>query len=379
MVVDIAVVALTLVFGLGNDLVSHNPQRPRAPWAWAFDLALALPLLLRRRHPALVFFAVSAIALVEWLTDVQAAGAVAILVALYALGLYERRWAVVAVALVIAATGVVMVMTRWAPPTHRIGSAVLMTGTVTAALVLGVYVRTRRSYVLSVLERAATAERERDQQAVIASAAERARISREMHDIVAHSLSVMIALSDGAAMSVERTPAAARDAMEKSSLAGRQALEEMRRLLGVLRDPEVLELAPQPGLVQVDELIASVRAAGLEVDLVVTGHPATLLPGAQLAAYRLIQESLTNVLKHAPGAQRATVRISYGEGTVDIDVENDDAPGSAPASESTRGQGLTGMRERAALFGGTLAAGRRPDGGWSVRSRLHVDDIRHGT
>ena len=250
-----------------------------------------------------------------------------------------------------------------------------LTGTVMAALVTGVYARTRRAYLGSVLDRAATAERERDQQALLATGAERARISREMHDIVAHTVSVMVALSDGAALSVTRAAIAAREAMEQSSILGRQALTDLRRLLGGIHGDGDLDRSPTPGLDQVDDLVGSVRAAGLDVELAMTGHqPAVLPPGLQLAVYRLVQESLTNVLKHAPTATRAVVTMSFGTSTVELDVVNDGfAPstsGRAGGQPRTVGRGLTGMRERAAVFGGRVDAGPLPQGGWRVGTCL---------
>jgi signal transduction histidine kinase len=249
--------------------------------------------------------------------------------------------------------------------------AALLAGTVTAAWMTGVYARTRRAYLTSVLDRAATAERERDQQTLLATAAERGRISREMHDIVAHTLSVMVALSDGAAMSVERDANAAGEAMQQSSALGRRALADLRRLLGGLDEPDGAVRAPTPGLNQVDALVGSVRAAGLPVELAMTGQPADVPPGLQLAVYRLVQESLTNVLKHAPTATRAVVTLSFGVSTVDLDVVND-GHARTVAAESGRsvGQGLTGMRERAAVFGGAVDAGPTPLGGWRVATRL---------
>jgi signal transduction histidine kinase len=251
---------------------------------------------------------------------------------------------------------------------------------VTAALVLGVYSRTRRAYLVSVLDRATTAERERDQQSQLAAAGERARISREMHDIVAHSLSVMIALSDGAAATIRSDPEAAETTMGQASALGRQALGEVRRLLGDQHpagdSPDPLDLAPQPGIAQLDELVGRVRSAGLTVGFQVTGRQPDLAPGIQLAVYRMVQEALTNVLKHAPSATRATVALHYRPGEIEIQVENDDeSPPGAPAPAAGTGRGLAGMRERAAVFGGSIQAGRRADGGWRVVSHLPVDQV----
>lgn len=343
-------------------------------WISVINLALVLPLLWRRRRPALVFTVIAAVALVQWYSGTQAGGDAAVLVALFSLGEYEQRRWLIAAAVVVAEIGVVLAVARWAPVEHRIGAGILITGTVTAAWVLGVYMRTRRAYLSSVLERAATAEHERDQQALLAVAGERARISREMHDIVAHSLSVMIALSDGAAAAVDGDPEAARTTMGQASSLGRQALGEVRRLLGDTPSPAELgiaDLTPQPGIAQLDDLITQVRAAGLAVELRVTGEQPELAPGVQLAVYRMIQEALTNVLKHAPEATRAVISLRHRSDGIDLDVDNDDrsAPRDRPAG-SPAGRGLAGMRERVAVFGGTLEAGRRADGGWRVAARL---------
>jgi signal transduction histidine kinase len=242
---------------------------------------------------------------------------------------------------------------------------------VSAAWVTGVYARTRRDYVASVLTRAATAERERDQQALLATAAERARISREMHDIVAHSLSVVIALSDGAAASVRRDPDAAQDAARQASTVARQALGEVRRLLGALHQTTEDKLLPAPGLAQLDDLADSVRAAGLAVDLTIEGQPLAVPPAAQLTVYRMVQEALTNVLKHAPEAHRASVRLRYGPSDIGVEVVNDGEVGTPPFGD---GRGLSGMRERAAIFEGIVEASPRPQGGWRVTSRLRLDE-----
>lgn len=381
-VIDVLVVLLTLMFALGND---HFDAPRDTPQVWIFDVALVLPLLWRRRWPVGVFGTIAAVALVQVFVDVQAGGDLALLVALYAVAAYEpRRFGIVA-AILIAEVGVVVASVRWVPG-NRLNEIIQLSTTMTVAWVLGVWVRTRRAYLASVLERAKTAEHERDQQAQIATAIERARISREMHDIVAHSLSVMIALSDGAAIAAHRTPEAAQTAMLQSSALGRQALGEMRRLLGGLNgnpqdDATVLasapDLSPQPGIADLDELINQVRSAGPAVDLVIIGQPPELAPGAQLTIYRMVQEALTNVLKHAPSATRAMVTLRYRATGVDIEVENDSPAGAltVPAAvASTPGHGLTGMRERAAAFGGKVEAGQRSGGGWRVTTHLELED-----
>jgi len=224
----------------------------------------------------------------------------------------------------------------------------------------GVVVRTR-GQAASLAVRSAEAQRRAEQ----AAAAERARIAWELHDIVAHHLSVIVLQAGGARASGK--PAG--PALEKIENSGRQALAETRRLLGVLRDPgEETGLAPQPGIGDLDALAASVRAAGLPVKLAVSGDLAALPAAADVSVYRIVQEALTNVLKHA-GPARADVTIGCAEDVVTIEVTDDGAGQPGPPSP-TGGHGLAGMRERTAVFGGALVAGPRAGGGFAVRARL---------
>ncbi len=344
--------------------------------AYLLDVALPLPLLVRRTRPLAAFAAVSAFALLEWALGTPADSSFAVLLGLYAVGVHASARRSVAVAATIAQVGVVLATLRWAPPGQALTAMLLLTGTVTAAWVLGVYVRTRRAYLASVLERAVTAERDRDRQALLATAQERTRIARELHDIVAHSLSVMVALSDGAAATAERDTGAARHASQQASATGRQALSEMHRLLGVLRDPTDASLAPQPGTAEIAELLEPMRAAGVNVHLVETGSPAALPASAQLAVYRLVQESLTNVLKHGRSVTRVTVTLRYGPDFADIDVE-DNGTGIPKQLTTATGHGLLGMRERLAAFDGNLRAGS--DGhGWRVHGHLPLQPAPAG-
>jgi signal transduction histidine kinase len=182
----------------------------------------------------------------------------------------------------------------------------------------------------------------------------------------------MIALADGAVYAAERTPEKATSAMETVSSTGRQALAEMRRLLGVLRDDEKSStLVPQPGVPQIDHLVDQVRAAGLPVTLEVAGDGRALPAGAQLTVFRLVQEALTNCLKHAGASAVARVRLRYAADGVDVEV-TDNGPGRAQPADSS-GRGLDGMRERAAVYAGTVEAGPRATGGWRVHARLSLE------
>jgi signal transduction histidine kinase len=229
-----------------------------------------------------------------------------------------------------------------------------------AFLLAGVLVRARRQGALLAAWSAAV-----QRQAEQAAAAERARIARELHDIVAHHLSVVVLHAAGARASGGADPAT----LEEIENSGRQALTETRRLFGVLRDPdEETGRAPQPGISELPALAGSLRAAGLEVSLSIDGDQTVLPPAVDVSAYRIVQEALTNVLKHA-GPARAEVTVGCAGSAVTIEV-TDDGPGNVVSPALTGGQGLAGMRERVAVFGGDLRAGPRPGGGFTVCARL---------
>lgn len=235
------------------------------------------------------------------------------------------------------------------------------------AVLIGVNVGNRRRYLMALVDRAERLARERDQQALLAAAAERARIAREMHDVVSHGLTVVIALSEGAAATVERDPAAAADLMRRTAAGGREALAEMRRMLGVLGSDG--GTAPQPGLGDLDAVVRTARDAGLAVDYRVSGAPAADA-ALQLAVFRVVQEAVTNVLRHGVGATHMTIDVESRGDETEVVVIND-GPRVARGTDAG-GRGLRGMRERAALYGGTVDAGPRETGGW----RVHVV-LRH--
>jgi len=241
---------------------------------------------------------------------------------------------------------------------------------VVAAWALGDLRRARLQQVAGLEERARLLELEREQEMQLAASAERARIAREMHDVVAHSLSVVIAQADGGRYAGQADPAAAASALEQISATGRQALAEMRKLLGVLREGDGQEFAPQPDVAAIDQLVTDVRSSGLDVALVVEGGPQPMPAGPQLAAYRIVQESLTNVLKHAGPAGRAEVRLRWGRDALELSVTDDGRGAAAVVETDGQGQGLLGMRERAQLHGGRLTAAPRAGGGFGVEAVL---------
>jgi signal transduction histidine kinase len=245
----------------------------------------------------------------------------------------------------------------------------------TLAWFFGVLLGTRTEQARELRVRVEAAERERAFAAERATAEERARIARELHDVVAHSVSVMVVQASGVRRLLKDEQHRERDALMSVEQIGRQALTEMRRMLGVMRtgeEPTAVALTPQPGLQHLDRLIAQVEEAGLPVDLRIEGERPELSPGVDLSAYRIVQEGLTNALKHSKGAH-AEVVIRYIDSSVQLEI-SDDGPGGA--NGDGKGHGLVGMRERVALYGGTLEAGPREGGGFVLRARLPVEARR---
>ena len=335
------------------------------------------PLLVRRIWPLPVFGWILLTAIAAGLWSRSAVDGVALLIALYTVASTRpRRDALVCAGLleVVAVTALLLYAnSRWW------FDAIFVSGMVAAALVLGLYFAARRAYLAELHDRAERLERERDQQAALAAAAERARIAREMHDIVAHHLTVMTTLAEAAVAASASSPEKATDVMRSVAVTGRRALADTRRLLGVLRErdgtgPGSAEaLQPVPDLSQLDALIEQVRSAGLDTALELHGQAPDVPAGVQLAVYRLVQESLTNTLKHGGAGARASVRLSFEPGELRVDV-NDDGAGSAAPAAAGVGGGLPGMRERVHAYGGDVQAGPRQPAGWAVTARLPLDN-----
>jgi len=333
------------------------------PWLRALlPLLIGAALALRRRAPLLTWLGIwAAIALQNLITrhPTQSLAFIFVLFAgSYSLGAHAslRRGAA---CLAITAPVVALISRLGGGPGLGLSAIPLL-----AFWLAGVLVRVRRQ-AASLAARNAALQRQAEQ----ATAAERTRIARELHDIVAHHLSVVVLQAAGARASGK----AAEAALEKIEHSGRQALAETRRLLGVLREPaEETGLTPQPGVAELEVLADSVRAAGLPVNLVISGEPAALPAAVDVSVYRIVQESLTNVLKHA-GAARADVTIGCADEAVTIEI-TDDGAGDPPDGNQASGHGLAGMRERVAIFGGELRAGPRPGGGFAVRAWLPLAD-----
>ncbi len=389
-------------------------ERGTNPNLWLVA-ALICPLIFRRRAPMTVFLVIALVAFVQWIVSGPALADASLLVALATVAL-ESLWFVVVAATVILEAGVVMATITWTPTGNDLKSFVFLTGLAFAALLAGIVVRALRSQLDWLAERAQRLELERDQQASLAAATERARIAREMHDVVSHNIQVMVTLADAASAARASDPGRATEAMHEVSATGRQALTDMRRMLGVLREEPSSAglsvaaaaginvtgdagaavngarppLAPQPGLGDLDALTERVRGTGLAVSLQRRGRAFDVSEAAGLTAYRIVQEALTNALKHAHEPSAVAVLLEFDEPDLSVCV-TDDGRSAVPAAHAgsngnglgahgvgghgvgghgVGGHGVAGMAERAAAFGGQLEAGPRAGGGWHVRATL---------
>ncbi|MFF4259470.1 sensor histidine kinase [Streptomyces sp. NPDC001663] len=341
---------------------------------------LCLVIALRRRMPEKMLLLAMGLGLAQLVLNVQTMAAdFAMLVIVYTVAATGARWAS-RLALAVGLCAAPLAQLRWPQDGSALGNAakaVFLTVPFALAWVLGDSIRTRRAYFAQLEERAARLEKEREAQAKVAVAAERARIARELHDVVAHNVSVMVVQADGAAYVLDAAPDQAKKALETISSTGRQALAEMRRLLGVLRTgehQEVGEYVPQPDVEQIDELIEQCRTSGLPVDFKVEGTPRPLPSGVELTAYRIVQEALTNTRKHGGPNAGASVRLVYFDDGLGLLVE-DDGKGAPhelyeEGGADGQGHGLIGMRERVGMVGGTLDAGPRPGGGFRISALL---------
>ncbi len=339
-----------------------------------FVLAMSVPVVFRRRYPVQAFAIAVVAGALQVVSDVRPLGSdLAIPLLLYTLAAYRpRRQSLpgLAVCLIGSVAAVAIWVSGPLGTIQRVGLVlVLFSGTALLAWVLGDSMGYRRAYLTSLEDRAARLERERDAQAQIATAAERARIARELHDVIAHNVSVMVVQADGASYALRSDPERAATALAAISRTGRQALSEMRRLLGVLRSgDEPSGLAPVPGLDQLRELLDQARGAGMSVSLTIDGPARPLSEGAELAAYRVVQESLTNTRKHGGPAASADVMLAYQPDGLLLQVTDNGLGADAPADGT--GHGLTGMRERVEMYGGMVQAGPLRTGGYQVIALL---------
>jgi signal transduction histidine kinase len=359
----VAFVLLAFMPGLAHEgvILAYNFQRDLDPLGLGLLLAQCLPLVARRRHPAWCLALIgTGFALHELLGYPATFASEGLLVALYSAGAYQDRarrrlavagsagYAVLAVAL--RAQG---------SPELPVEFATFYLVVLVGCCAAGTWMRARTRR-----------ESERRRQAAdSATSHERARIARELHDVVTHHVTAMVIQADAAQLVAAETPGRAVSGLATIGDTGRRTLAELRYFLGVL-DP-VPDAERAPAVERLGDLVQSTRSAGQPVELIEEGERRPMTSGAELAAYRVVQEALTNALKHAPGRPTA-VRIRYGTADVDIEVSND---GPAPAGTGS-GRGLAGMRERVSVVGGELHVGGRPDGGFTVRARIPVGSER---
>jgi signal transduction histidine kinase len=352
-----SLLAVAMAAGSGVEFLREAPgEAAKLP----LMIAAPLPLALRRR------FALPAVAAITALTSLAqrpptVIGFAAVIVAVYSVGAYSG-WRLRSLALlVLAAVGLEVSVPQAKPP--------LPSWSLNPLLIVGLWLA--GDSLRGLRERARTLEREQALMARLAVADERARIARELHDVVAHSVSLMVVQAGVARRLLGREPGRPGEALLAVESGGREALTELRRMLGLLTDEESEPAAGggPPGLDRVEALVERMRGAGLPVELRVDGARRDLPPGLDLAAYRIVQEALTNAIKHAPGA-RTEVVVRFLERVLELDVV--DAGGVAGPAAPGAGRGLAGMRERVAAHGGELEAGPLPGGGFAVRARLPV-------
>jgi signal transduction histidine kinase len=366
--VAVVLLALTAI-PLATDSLQAG-QRPSDIWAYLLAVALCVPFVFHRRSPVAAI-TVACCALVLYAVGrYNAYPGLPIFVLVAGISLHStRRVAALAAGLAAVALSVAV----WLQP-ERVATASTWVASLLAVAVAwlwGENLRNRRARWAAMEERARRLEAEREERDRQAVTDERLRIARELHDVVAHSMSVIAVQSGVANHVIDSRPAQARQALATIEATSRSALVELRRLLGVLRqgDDPVASLEPNPGMAEIGRLADQIRSAGVEVELKVEGEPGEVPPGVDLSAFRIAQEGLTNVLKHGGGVARVLVR--YSPGAVAVEIADDGRAGTADeAPAEGTGHGLIGMRERVAVFGGELTAGPVPGGGYRMAARL---------
>ncbi len=369
-------VLLLMVFPFSMTDVGYPGALSKTLVSSIFAAALVVPLAWRRTRTVLAGSLIAGVALLQWALHVPPAPAnIAVPLVVYALAAFGPRWASLG-GLGLALVGAVLLVTRYFYNFGTTSLADLPSGIVTIisvwVLVLfswtaGDLTRTKRLREQALSDRANRLEIEAQHERELAASDERAHIAREMHDIVAHSLSVIITQADGARYAAVANPEIAPETLATIAATGRSSLQEMRRLLGVLRGDAEASTRPLPGLMDLDELLLGIRAAGLPVGYSVTGDSRRPLPaGAELTAYRAVQEALTNVMKHAGPNVQATVNLGWNARGLEVSVNDDGRGASSPTPAGAGGNGLRGMAERVKLYDGKLSAGPLPGGGFNI-------------
>lgn len=383
LVVDALLALLVTVLGVLSELAPGDPAQDfsdATSLSLVLTLTATLPLVLRRRRPVVVYLVALGAVVVHGAGGYSSFGPLlAMVLGLYAVAAYSPRRT--AFYCLVGAVALMSLVTVTEFEELELAEMVGLYAVVVLAWVLGDSMRVRRDYIEAMEQRAAHLEREQDAQAQQAVVEERARIARELHDIVAHNMSVMVVQAGAARRSLDRRPGAAAEAIGQIEETGRGALDEMRRLVGVLRRAEDQvpdgadgePLGPQPDIDDVPTLIAQCREAGLDVSYQVHGSPRQVPSGMGLVVYRIIQEALTNTMKHAGPAVHADVDLVYGRRVLAMRVVDDGRGAAAPigAAGVRRGShGLTGMAERVMLYSGKIRSGPRRGGGFSVSVSL---------
>lgn len=380
MLVDLAIVAVVGVLAT-LDLASSVDRVAGSPSPGAIDyilvVAASLSLFWRRRRPVTVMLFVVAMVVVLWLRGDVAMFSVLGLPAVYAAAAHAEDRARTWWALGLGIAGLLVVAgftVLDADDGYQVGTAVSMTGFLLAAVAAGVVIRNRERIFVDTERRAAEAEADRLAEAQRAVARERSRIAREMHDVVSHGLSVVAVQAAAGREIVHTNPDKAAEVFARIEAIGRESLTELRRMLGVLREAgdDAALLQPQPGLGDLAAFVEQASLGGVTASLVVEGSERPVAPGVALAAYRIAQEALTNVRKHAGTSATATVRLVFEPQQLVVEVADDGDGAASSLAGSGGGYGLVGVRERVEVYGGTLSAGPRRGGGFLVRATLPI-------
>jgi signal transduction histidine kinase len=383
-VVLAAVVAVLSIADIAASSADETTDRPADALAYALVVIGSASLIWRRRAPVAMLAVVTAVLVTIYVRDYGAFLSVLGLPALYAVAAHEenrrRAWVAMigcSVVLLLAASTSVLDSDEG----FNYFASVSMIAFLAGAIAAGVIIRNRERIFVDTERRAAAAEADRLAEAERAVAEERSRIAREMHDVVAHSMSVIAVQAAAGREIVHANPDKAAEVFERIEGVGRESLAELRRMLGVLRgtDEQNASLKPQPGLADVATAVADSTASGVLTELVIDGQQRPLPPGIELAAYRIVQEGLTNVRKHAGRSATATVRISYRPRELAVDVTDDGRGAATSLANAGSGQGLIGMRERVEIYGGEITSGPRPGGGFTVHAVLPIVDAAAGS
>ena len=340
-----------------------EPGALDSPWRTIVLLAMTFAVAWRRRRP-LAVLTVAVVGVVLQPRGLALPEVLALLIAIYSAALYGAHRLLTPALLLVAATALAVLGGNLQIPKGVLPFVVLV-----PVWLAGSAMRRRELRAEASTERADCLERERE----ASLRAERARIARELHDVVTHSVSVMVLQTGAARQIMSRDEQRSRELLESVEASGRSALDELRRLLGLIDDEDgSAPLQPQPGIAEIPSLIDQVRHAGLPVELSVEGPERALAPGVAIAAYRIVQEALTNVLKHANGAPTRVV-LRYDAAALELDIVDHGTPETTTSDDANTGRGLAGMRERTEMYGGTLVAAVEPESGYAVRARIPLE------